>query len=70
VASRLVGDDQAHLKLELEDADGNGIKAIAFRAADQDPGEGATVDVAFAPSINDWQGTRTVEMTIKKIAVC
>ncbi len=68
--SRTVGEDESHLKLELEDSTGNVRGAIAFRAADRDPGEGATIDVAFVPEINEWKGNRTVELTVKQFTVC
>jgi single-stranded-DNA-specific exonuclease len=68
VESRRVGDDQAHLKLRLRDGDGGAVDAIAFRQGDRDPGAGATVDVAFMPSVNAWNGQRRVELTVKHLA--
>jgi len=68
VESRLVGDDRTHLKLLVEDDTGVRCGGIAFRAADQDPGEGAVVDLAFTPEISEWQGTRRVDLKVGKIA--
>jgi single-stranded-DNA-specific exonuclease len=65
VASRRVGDG-SHLKLELED--GSAVRgAIGFGLGDEDPGAGARVDLAFAPSVSSWQGSRRVELEIRSI---
>src|SRR5262249_8248465 len=62
--TRVVGDG-THLKLELEDGNGAVRSAIAFGMADRDPGAGATIDTAFAPAINEWNGRREVELGIR-----
>jgi single-stranded-DNA-specific exonuclease len=63
--SRKVGDG-THLKLELE-AGGQTRGAIGFGLADQEPGEGARVDLAFAPSVSTWQGRRRVELELRSL---
>jgi single-stranded-DNA-specific exonuclease len=65
--SRVVGDGR-HLKLEVEDGHGAVRAAIAFGMADRDPGEGATIDAAFAPAINEWNGRREVELGIRELS--
>lgn len=63
--SRRVGDG-SHLKLEVEH---NGVRmpAIAFKMGDLDPGQGAVVNAVFAPVINEFRGTRTVELEIRHL---
>ncbi|RMH39402.1 MAG: single-stranded-DNA-specific exonuclease RecJ [Deltaproteobacteria bacterium] len=67
VDSRAVGEDGTHLKLRLAGAGGREFGAIAFGQAGDDPGEGAVVDVAFRPSINEWNGARAVELAVKRL---
>lgn len=67
--SRRVGEDGGHLKVALEDAAGAQCNGIAFGQGERDPGQGATIDVAFEPTINEWQGRRRVELTIRGLAV-
>ena len=66
LSSRKVGDG-SHLKLELGDRDdGRGVVrgAIAFGQGAQDPGVGATLDVAFTPTVSEWNGNRRVELEV------
>jgi len=67
VESRRVGNDGNHLKLQLDDGTGVRRSAIAFGQAEDDPGRGATVHVAFAPTINEWGGRRQVELTVRRL---
>jgi len=67
-SSRPVGADRSHLELRLESGAGQVRRGIAFGAAKQDPGAGATIDVAFVPEINEWRGARRVDMKIKALA--
>ena len=59
---RRMGADNQHVKLEVKDGNGKCIQLLAFNASDHffaEPGE--TVNVMFQPSVNEWQGRRTVE---------
>lgn len=59
---RRMGADAQHVKLELQDATGRTLHALAFNAPPQffvEPGEHVTV--WFQPMLNEWQGRRTVE---------
>ncbi len=67
-SSRKVGDG-SHLKLEVEDAHGNVRGAIAFGQGEQDPGAGATVDLAFTPVVSEWNGNRRVELEVAGLSV-
>jgi single-stranded-DNA-specific exonuclease len=64
-SSRRVGDG-SHLKLEVEDH-GQVRGAIGFGLAGDDPGTGAQVDLAFAPTVSTWQGQRRVELELKSV---
>jgi single-stranded-DNA-specific exonuclease len=67
-SSRKVGNDGAHLKLELAcPSTGAWRGAIAFGQGGDDPGEGAEVDVAFTPSRSTWNGKTRVELEVKRI---
>ena len=48
---------EKHLKLKLE----NGIDAIGFNMADKADKLGSTIDMVFKPSINEWNGSRTLQ---------
>lgn len=65
--SRRVGDG-SHLKLEVEDRNGVARSGIGFGLGERDPGRGATIDAAFAPMINEWQGRTRVELEIRQLA--
>jgi len=57
-----MGSDNQHVKLELKDLAGRRIQLVAFGAQEHfyvQPGE--YVDVMFQPTINEWQGKRSVE---------
>ena len=62
---RLMGADSQHVKLEVKDANAKRIQLIAFSAPPHffvEPGE--IISVVFKPSINEWQGRRSVEGTL------
>lgn len=62
VGLRRMGSDAQHLKLRVEDNLGRTLEFLAFNAQDNwfcDPGE--RVSLWFEPSINEWQGRRSVE---------
>lgn len=59
---RRMGAEAQHLKLAVQDADGKALELLAFSAPEEwfcEPGERVTV--WFQPSINEWQGRRSVE---------
>lgn len=60
--TRRMGADNQHVKLTLRDAAGASMQFLAFSAPDHfflEPGESATI--WFQPTVNEWQGRRTVE---------
>ena len=68
---RCVGRQGSHLKFTLRDSENCERQAIAFGQAEQ---AGTLVSwqehtaVAFVPTINEWQGARTVQLQVKAIA--
>lgn len=64
--THVVGSEGRHIKLTL----GDGTKqydAIAFRQADCVPQLGKCVDVVYALEVNEWQGTRRLQLNIQDI---
>ncbi|MFT7623235.1 MAG: single-stranded-DNA-specific exonuclease [Myxococcota bacterium] len=68
VRTRTVGADGSHLKLWLED-DGIRLDAIAFGWGDRAPAAGASVDVAYRPEFNEWQGNVSLQLRIVDMKV-
>ena len=59
---RRMGADGQHVKLALRDKNGTVLQMLAFNAPEEffrDPGD--EVVAWFQPTINEWQGVRTVE---------
>lgn len=59
---RRMGADGQHVKLTLRDQNGKALQMLAFNAPEElfcEPGE--TVAAWFQPTVNEWQGMRTVE---------
>ena len=59
---RRMGADGQHVKLALRDKDGTVLQMLAFNAPEEffrEPGD--EVAAWFQPTINEWQGVRTVE---------
>jgi single-stranded-DNA-specific exonuclease len=59
---RRMGADAQHVKLELQDANRHKLQFLAFNAPEHffvEPGEYVTV--WFQPTLNEWQGRRSVE---------
>jgi hypothetical protein len=59
---RRMGADAQHVKLELRSQDGASMHFLAFGAPGHffvEPGE--IVTVWFQPTLNEWQGRRSVE---------
>lgn len=62
LSMRRMGADGQHVKLALRDKNGKVLQMLAFNAPEEffrDPGD--EVAVWFQPTINEWQGVRTVE---------
>lgn len=59
---RRMGADKQHVKLEVKDGLGKRLQVLAFSAPDSffaEPGEQVTI--LFQPTLNEWQGRRSVE---------
>lgn len=59
---RLMGADNQHIKLQIKDGLGKRMQMVAFSA----PGHflveiGEQIDIMFQPSLNEWQGRKSVE---------
>ncbi len=66
---RRMGADNQHVKLEVKDKLGKRIQVLAFGAPSHffaEPGE--TVTILFQPTLNEWQGRRSVEGRLLHIA--
>ena len=62
VATRQMGTEGQHLKLTLRDARDQTLQVLAFNAPEEFFREvGDKVNAWFQPSLNDWNGTRSVE---------
>ena len=62
LSMRRMGADGQHVKLALRDKNGKVLQMLAFNAPEEffrEPGD--EVAVWFQPTINEWQGVRTVE---------
>ena len=62
LSMRRMGTDGQHVKLALRDKNGKVLQMLAFNAPEEffrEPGD--EVAVWFQPTINEWQGVRTVE---------
>lgn len=58
---RRMGADGQHVKLALRDKNGKVLQMLAFNARGVFREPGDEVAVWFRPTINEWQGVRTVE---------
>jgi hypothetical protein len=65
---RRVGDG-SHLKLTLEDNHATTRTAIGFNLGDREVDVGASVDLAFLPTVSTWQGRRSAELELSDLAV-
>ena len=62
LSMRRMGADGQHVKLVLRDKNGKVLQMLAFNAPEEffrEPGD--EVAACFQPTINEWQGARTVE---------
>lgn len=55
-----------HLKMFLKQ-NGRTISAIGFDMAEEPVLEGCLIDAAFTPTINEWEGGRTLQLQLKAI---
>lgn len=65
---QLIGQDQKHVRLNVKQGD-NVLKVLAWNQAEQsaDWQPGVKYDIAFTPSINEWQGRVEVQAEMKAI---
>jgi single-stranded-DNA-specific exonuclease len=63
VEQQAIGQNQAHLKVLLAKEGGAGIKAIAWRWGEYRPIP-SLVDVAYRLRLNEWNGTKSVELEL------
>jgi single-stranded-DNA-specific exonuclease len=62
INQRRMGADAQHVKLELRDTNRHSLQFLSFNAPDHffvEPGEYVTI--WFQPTVNEWQGRRSVE---------
>ncbi len=66
ISRRTVGDN--HLKMQLKQ-EGTAIDTIGFSMADKLRWTAASpsLDIAFVPCINEWNGTRNIQLNLKAI---
>lgn len=63
VEQRTIGKQQNHLKLSVAQDDGPTLSAIAWRWGEYCPLPDR-VDIAYKLSVNDWQGSRTLQLEL------
>lgn len=72
VATRLVGQDGKHIKLRVMSVDGRSShEAIAFGMGNQYAmlQEKPSVDIAYTIDMNEWNGSRTLQLKVKDIVI-
>jgi hypothetical protein len=65
-----MGTDNQHVKLKLEDKNGETMEFLAFGAPNHffvQPG--VKVDIWYHPDVNEWRGNRSVEGRLLHIEV-
>ena len=70
LSMRRMGADGQHVKLALRDKNGKVLQMLAFNAPEEffrEPGD--EVAAWFQPTINEWQGVRTVEGRLLHVAL-
>lgn len=65
-AARTVGADQSHVRYRLRDAGGQELVAVHFSGAEKLRSQGR-VRVAYALSINRWQGSESLELRVEHL---
>ena len=69
LSMRRMGADRQHVKLALRDKNGKVLQMLAFNAPEEffrEPGD--EVAAWFQPTVNEWQGVRTVEGRLLHLA--
>ncbi len=70
LSARRMGADGQHVKLALRDKNGKVLQMLAFNAPEEffrEPGD--EVAAWFQPTVNEWQGVRTVEGRLVYVAL-
>ena len=70
LSARRMGADGQHVKLALRDKNGKVLQMLAFNAPEEffrEPGD--EVAAWFQPTVNEWQGMRTVEGRLLHVAL-
>ena len=70
LSARRMGADGQHVKLTLRDKNGKVLQMLAFNAPEEffrEPGD--EVVAWFQPTVNEWQGVRTVEGRLVHVAL-
>ncbi len=67
VETRLVGKEDKHLKVKLQDKEGNLVSGIGFNLNGKNLREGDLVDLVYNIRANHWNGRKTLEARIKDI---
>jgi len=70
LSARRMGADGQHVKLALRDKNGKVLQMLAFNAPEEffrEPGD--EVAAWFQPTVNEWQGVRTVEGRLVHVAL-
>lgn len=62
-----MGKDGRHAKLRLRDADGASRNAVWFSAPAEGVAEGDLIDVAGRPTMNEFAGSRSVELMVAAV---
>ena len=70
LSARRMGADGQHVKLALRDKNGKVLQMLAFNAPEEffrEPGD--EIAAWFQPTVNEWQGVRTVEGKLLHVVV-
>ena len=70
LSARRMGADGQHVKLALRDKNGKVLQVLAFNAPEEffrEPGD--EIAAWFQPTVNEWQGVRTVEGKLLHVVV-
>lgn len=66
-SAKAIGQDGKHLKLVLEDERRATLDAIAFRMGDLAKTLGERVDIAYGLELNEFNGRKSLQLTVKDI---
>lgn len=62
-----LGSDNSHLKMTLADGSESEVTAIWWKRADATLKKGDSVDIAFHPQINEYNGNRSIQLIIDDV---